>query len=158
MIHDCQAHIFFVKTKNCSNDDILISCDDRIGKMLHNICMSAVAVSVRWVSRGPWASCFCYCFILALCRWTEWMMTNTRYVVFFPEIGLDVNQIKWHAHKCNVKPLFSVKNKIFFFFFNFLHVISLTFKFRFESITGHTDIAVHSVELLTRSTNIKVSS
>ena len=42
---DCQAHIFFFKTTNCSNDDIFISCDDRIGKMLHNICMSAVAVT-----------------------------------------------------------------------------------------------------------------
>ena len=55
---DCQAHLFFFKTKNCSNDDIFISCDDRIGKMLHNICMSAVAMSLRWANRGPWASCF----------------------------------------------------------------------------------------------------
>ena len=54
---DCQAHIFFFKTKNCTNDDIFISCDDRIGKMLHNICMSAVAMSLRWANRGPWASC-----------------------------------------------------------------------------------------------------
>ena len=46
---DCQAHIFFFKTKNCSNDDLFISCDDRIGKMLHNICMSAVTqVSEPW--------------------------------------------------------------------------------------------------------------
>ena len=54
---DFQAHIFFFKTKNCSNNDIFISCDDRIGKMLHNICMSAVAVSLRWANHGPWASC-----------------------------------------------------------------------------------------------------
>ena len=54
---DCRAHIIFFKTKNCSNDDIFISCDDRIGKMLHNICMSTVAMSLRWASRGPWASC-----------------------------------------------------------------------------------------------------
>ena len=54
---DCQAHIFFFKTYNCSNDDIFISCDDRIGKMLHNICMSAVAMSLRWANRGPWAYC-----------------------------------------------------------------------------------------------------
>ena len=53
---DCQAHIFFFKTKNCSNDDIFISCDDRIGKMLHNICLSAMAMSLRWANRGPWAS------------------------------------------------------------------------------------------------------
>ena len=57
---DCQAHIFFSKTKNCSNDDIFISCDDRIGKMLHNICKSAVAMSHRWANRGPWASCFLF--------------------------------------------------------------------------------------------------
>ena len=55
---DYQAHIFFFKTKNCSNDDIFISCDDRIGKMLHNICMSAVTMSLRWANRGLWASCF----------------------------------------------------------------------------------------------------
>ena len=54
---DCQAHIFFFKTKNCSNDGIFISCNDRIGEMLHNICMSAVAMSLRWANRGPWASC-----------------------------------------------------------------------------------------------------
>ena len=28
-------YIFF-KIKNCLNDDLFISCDDRIGKMLHN--------------------------------------------------------------------------------------------------------------------------
>ena len=61
---DCQAHIFFFKTKNCSNDDIFISCDDRIWKMLHNICMSAVAMSLRWANLGPWASCFPYISIL----------------------------------------------------------------------------------------------
>ena len=63
---DCQAHIFFFKTKNCSNDDIFISCDDRIGKMLHNICMSAVAMSLRWANRGPWASCYYYSLTLLL--------------------------------------------------------------------------------------------
>ena len=52
---DCQAHMFFFKTKNCSNDDLFISWDDRIGKMLHNICISAVAMSLR--SRRPrWLS------------------------------------------------------------------------------------------------------
>ena len=57
---DCQAHIFFFKTKNCSNDDIFISCNNEIGKMLHNICMSVVAMSLRRVNRGPWASCFTF--------------------------------------------------------------------------------------------------
>ena len=33
--------------KNCSNDDLFISCDDRIRKMLHNICVSVVAMSLR---------------------------------------------------------------------------------------------------------------
>ena len=49
---DRQAHIFFFKTKNCSNDDLFIGCYDRIGKMLHNICISAVVMSLRWASRG----------------------------------------------------------------------------------------------------------
>ena len=38
---------FFFKTKNCSNDDPFISCNDRTGKMLHNICIPAVAISLR---------------------------------------------------------------------------------------------------------------
>ena len=67
---DCQAHIFFFKTKNCSDDDIFISCDDRIGKMLHNLCMSAVAMSLRWANRGLWASCFGKeTAFLAFCLW-----------------------------------------------------------------------------------------
>ena len=49
---DFQAHIFFFKTKNCSNNDIFISCDDRIGKMLHNIC-SVCSGYVTQVSE-PW--------------------------------------------------------------------------------------------------------
>ena len=40
-------YIFFFKIKNCLNDDLFISCDDRIGKMLHNICISAMAMSLR---------------------------------------------------------------------------------------------------------------
>ena len=31
-------------------------CNERIGKMLHNICISAVAISLRWES--AWASCY----------------------------------------------------------------------------------------------------
>ena len=52
-------YIFF-KTKNCLNDDPFISCSDRIGKMLHNICISAVAMSLRWASHDPWAFCLFY--------------------------------------------------------------------------------------------------
>ena len=56
---DCHAIyiIFFFKIKNCLKVDLFISCDDRTGKMLHNICISAVAMSLRWATRGPWASC-----------------------------------------------------------------------------------------------------
>ena len=78
---DCQAHIFFFKTKNCSNDDIFISCDDRIGKMLHNICMSAVAMSLRWANRGPWASCYkkvCYGYPFAV-------QMSTHNICFYKE-------------------------------------------------------------------------
>ena len=43
---------FFFKTKNCSNDDPFISCNERIGKMLHNICISVsgyvTQVSEKW--------------------------------------------------------------------------------------------------------------
>ena len=95
---DCQAHIFFFKTKNCSNDDIFISCDDRIGKMLHNICMSAVAMSLRWANRGPWASCLYYCskhrlWVLirtALARRFsgEAVLTSTHNLCFWAEIRI----------------------------------------------------------------------
>ena len=44
---DCHAHMLFFKTKNCLNDDLCISCDDRTGKNLQNICISAVPVSLR---------------------------------------------------------------------------------------------------------------
>ena len=36
--------IFFFKIKNCLMDDLFISCDDRIGKMLH---ISALALLLR---------------------------------------------------------------------------------------------------------------
>ena len=51
--------VFFFKIKNCLKVDLFISCDDRAGKMLHNICISAM--SLRWATRGPWASCFVSC-------------------------------------------------------------------------------------------------
>ena len=34
-----------------------LPCHKRIGKLLHAVCISAVAVSLRWASYGPWASC-----------------------------------------------------------------------------------------------------
>ena len=60
---DSHADIFFFKIKNCLNDDHFISCNDRIGKMLHNRCMSAIAMSLRWVTRGTWASCNVYAIV-----------------------------------------------------------------------------------------------
>ena len=80
---DCQAHIFFFKTKNCSNDDIFISCDDRIGKMLHNICMSAVAMSHRWVNRGPWASCQKFYWVKTTKTSLSKVLVLTIYIVGF---------------------------------------------------------------------------
>ena len=54
---DCQAQIlFFFKTKNCSNDDLFISCEDRIRKLLHSSCISAVAMSLSWATLGQWSS------------------------------------------------------------------------------------------------------
>ena len=41
--------IFFFKIKNCLKVDFFISCDDRTGKMLHNICSGYVTqVSDLW--------------------------------------------------------------------------------------------------------------
>ena len=65
--------IFFFKIKNCLNDDLFISRDDRIGKMLHNICISAVAMSLRWATRGPWASCLIFCIILSRYCFGVWL-------------------------------------------------------------------------------------
>ena len=48
----------FFKTKNCSNEYSFINCNDRIGKMVHNICRSAVPISLSWASCDPWASWF----------------------------------------------------------------------------------------------------
>ena len=47
MIIKKSSTFFFFKTKNCSNNAPFISCNDRTGKMLHDICISAVATSLR---------------------------------------------------------------------------------------------------------------
>ena len=72
-------YIFFFKIKNCLNDDLFISCDDRIGKMLHNICISAVAMSLRWATRGPWASCL---FVPKFISF-NWNRLNAKVVQYF---------------------------------------------------------------------------
>ena len=64
--------IFFFKIKNCLKDDLFISCDDRIGKMLHYICIFAVAVSLSWATRGLWASCLYFLFLFSDNYWC-WM-------------------------------------------------------------------------------------
>ena len=49
-----------------------LPCHKSIGKMLHAICISAVAVSLRWASCGPWASCFFFvffCFFFSTENW-----------------------------------------------------------------------------------------
>ena len=38
---------YFSNDENCSNDDAFISCNEGIEKMLHNICISALAISLR---------------------------------------------------------------------------------------------------------------
>ena len=56
---DCQAHIFFFKTKTAQM--MIFSLVAMIG--LEKCCItSAVATSLRWANRGPWASCCCCCF------------------------------------------------------------------------------------------------
>ena len=93
---DCQTHIFFFKTKNCSNDDIFISCDDRIGKMLHNICMSAVAMSLRWANRGTWASCFIHLFHRQnhTSQGTVIIIKNTRRPLHKPLLGSHIHFLR----------------------------------------------------------------
>ena len=56
------------------NGDPFISCIDRIGKMLHNICISAVAISLRWVSHGPWAFLFICAFSITKWLLNEWLL------------------------------------------------------------------------------------
>ena len=52
----CVVSDLDLSTKNWSFDDPFISCSDRIGKMLHDICISAVANSLRRASHGPLVS------------------------------------------------------------------------------------------------------
>ena len=129
---DCQAHIFFFKTKNCSNDDIFISCDDSIGKMLHNIRMSAVAMSLRWVNRGPWASCLYLCPSHRRCGedcfwdWSGWHQCKTPcpfcnlntlwniLMIFSRNVGQDkTSRIQdwqlWLSYLWSYHPLFYLK-------------------------------------------------
>ena len=63
---DCHVHIVFF---NYLTDDPFISCNDRIRKMLHNIC-----ISVKWVGHGPWASCFLFFFFSSKEHklWSDW--------------------------------------------------------------------------------------
>ena len=57
---DCYAHISFFKTKNCLNDDPFISCNDRIGKILHNIFIYAVAIDTQVSEPWPMGLLFRY--------------------------------------------------------------------------------------------------
>ena len=52
-----KIHSSSSKPRTALTDNPFISCNDRIEKMLHNICISEVAISLRWASYGPWASC-----------------------------------------------------------------------------------------------------
>ena len=56
-------YIFFFKIKNCFNDDLFNSCDDRIGKMLHKtlaylqwLCHAGE----RLVARGPFVPIYLF--------------------------------------------------------------------------------------------------
>ena len=53
-----------------------------VEKVLHNKCISAVAISLRRVSRGPWASCFhlllAYCFSFQEERRLSYCIVNCR--------------------------------------------------------------------------------
>ena len=69
-------------------------------KMLHNICISAVAISLRWASHGPWASC---CFV----RYTS--KQHSLVLVKFPHILWSCNDIlifRDRSQKLNADPAF----------------------------------------------------
>ena len=129
---DCPAHIVFFKTKNCLNDDSFISCNDRIGKMLHDIRISAGAVYFVCV-------CVCVCVwgggggggagagrcninFWIIGKYVYWLLTFTalwansaddKFVIFFQKVGLDIScklsQMETFCMKCQI--LFSGKNK-----------------------------------------------
>ena len=71
---DCQAHIFFFKTKNCSNDVFSLVAMIGLEKMLHNICM------LQWLchsgepsmARGPLVILYHRHRDQADTRWTRW--------------------------------------------------------------------------------------
>ena len=57
-----------------------LPCHKSIGKMLHAICISAVAVSLRWTSCGSWAS---------------WWQLSARDTSIFSFPGDDLIQYEW---------------------------------------------------------------
>ena len=60
---DWHAHIFFFKTKNCFKWWSFHKLPWWIEKMLHNNCISAVAMLPCWARRGLWAFCLRIYFI-----------------------------------------------------------------------------------------------
>ena len=56
-----------------------LPCHKSTGKVLHAICISAVAGSHRWASCGPWASCFKYW----VCR------INKKHMILISFLGND---------------------------------------------------------------------
>ena len=60
-----------------------LPCHKSIGKMLHAICISAVAVSLRWASCGPWASCSPYMVMMAIL--VMWPRSNEQTFISSPE-------------------------------------------------------------------------
>ena len=81
---DCQAHIFFFKTKNCSNDDLFISCDDRIGKC----CITSAYLQWLWhsgeraVAHGPFVLISAQNKLWVLVRTTSVVLTSTYNLYF----------------------------------------------------------------------------
>ena len=61
-----------------------LPCHKSIGKMLHAICISAVAVSLRWASCGLWASCFFF----------------QRFFIFMWFVSLKLNNKKKKKSEC----------------------------------------------------------
>ena len=74
--------------------------------IIGNICMSAVAMSLRWVNRCPWASCFfffvcvCVCVCVCVISYISWMYVllgvQLKYLTSYQLVHLQENM-----NKCN---------------------------------------------------------
>ena len=97
--------------------------------IIGNICMSAVAMSLRWANRGPWASCLVLTPLLLLCISSMPLKQNRNYCwKLFKALMLLIQSLyrknKWKSHFLYKKKargiFFEYTNTWRYFFFFFL--------------------------------------